>query len=146
MPTDLVVTGIQIEADPARVYAHFTTPDAIVGWMGDYALLDPIPGGAFELDINGVPVRGSYIELDPPHRLVISWGHAGSAQLPPGSSRVEIVLTPRDGGTYVEVRHSGLPEAEAARHAVGWNHFLDRLSRRATGQDPGPDPWAANLP
>ena len=44
-------------------------------WMGDYAVLDAQPGGVFHLDINGVPVRGHFIELDPPHflgRLVIA--------------------------------------------------------------------------
>ncbi len=53
--------------------------------VGDYAVLDAVPGGVFHLDINGVPVRGRYVELDPPHRLLISWGHAGSDRLPPGS-------------------------------------------------------------
>jgi uncharacterized protein YndB with AHSA1/START domain len=42
--------------------------------MGDYAVLDAVPGGVFHLDINGVPVRGRYLELAPPHRLLISWG------------------------------------------------------------------------
>ena len=26
-------------------------------------------------------------------------------------------------------------------HAAGWQHFLGRLIRAATGDDPGPDPW-----
>ena len=57
---------------------YFTLPKSIVRWMGDYAVLDPRPDGEFTLDINGVPVRGRYLELDPPRRLVISSGHAGS--------------------------------------------------------------------
>ena len=77
--------------------------------MGDYALLEPRPGGRFVVDINGVPVRGAYLELDPPRRLVLSWGHAGSDRLPPGSSTVEIRFTPKSGGTLVEVVHRGLP-------------------------------------
>jgi uncharacterized protein YndB with AHSA1/START domain len=119
-----------------------TRPEAIVSWMGDYALLDAVPGGLFHLDINGVPVRGRYLELDPPHRLLISWGHAGSDRLPPGSSTVEITLTARPGGTRVTIEHRDLPPEEAAKHAVGWPHFLARLAAAASDRDPGPDPFA----
>jgi uncharacterized protein YndB with AHSA1/START domain len=139
---DPLVSSIHIDASPEEVFEHFVDPEAVVGWMGDYALLEPRPGGLFTLDINGVPVRGSYLELDPPRRLLISWGHAGSERLPPGSSTVEVRLTPEEGGTLVEVVHSGLPEPEAEQHAIGWEHFLARLALRAAGHDPGPDPWA----
>lgn len=142
MPADSVVTSVHIAAAPEHVFEYFVNPEAIVGWMGDYALLDPTPGGAFVLDINGVPVRGSYLELDPPRRLVISWGHAGSERMPPGSSTVEIHFSSQAGGTLIEVVHTGLPEPETTQHEAGWAHFLARLTRLATGDDPGPDPWA----
>jgi uncharacterized protein YndB with AHSA1/START domain len=135
-------TSVDIAAPPEAVYPYLTQPEAIVSWMGDYAVLDAVPGGVFHLDINGVPVRGRYLELDPPHRLLISWGHAGSDRLPPGSSTVEITLTATAGGTRVTVEHRDLPPDEAAQHALGWPHFLTRLTAAATGRDPGPDPFA----
>jgi uncharacterized protein YndB with AHSA1/START domain len=79
--------SVRIAADPERVFDYFTKPAAILRWMGDYAVLDPHPGGQFTLDINGVPVRGRYLAVDRPHRLLLSWGHAGSDRLPPGASR-----------------------------------------------------------
>lgn len=142
MANDHYSTTIEIAAPPQTVFDHFTQPEAILRWMGDYAVLDPRPGGEFTLDINGVPVRGRYLELDPPHRLVISWGHAGSDRLPPGTSRVEITLTQNADGTLVELLHTGIPETEADQHALGWQHFLTRLALAACGHDPGPDPWA----
>jgi uncharacterized protein YndB with AHSA1/START domain len=142
MTAEPVVASVHIDAPPEVVFEHFVSPEAIVGWMGDYALLEPRPGGRFVLDINGVPVRGAYLELERPRRLLISWGHAGSERLPPGSSTVEIRLTPEAGGTLVEVVQSGLPEPDAAQHTTGWEHFLDRLAILAPGGDPGPDPWA----
>lgn len=139
-------TSVHIEADPERVFDYFTKPEAILRWMGDYAALDPVPGGQFTLDINGVPFRGRYLAVDRPHRLLISWGHAGSDRLPPGASTVEVILTPSDGGTTVTVVHAGLPAPEARQHRLGWVHFLERLVTAADGNDPGPDPWAAAPP
>jgi uncharacterized protein YndB with AHSA1/START domain len=135
--------SIHVAAPPDQVFEYFTRPEAIVRWMGDYAVLDPHEGGEFTLDINGVPVRGRYLTVDPPHRLVISWGHAGSDTLPPGASTVEITLTPERDGTTVRVEHRDLPETEASKHALGWPHFLARLSIAGPGGVPGPDPWAA---
>ena len=33
----------------------------------------PRPGDAFHLDLDGTVIAGRYIEVDPPHRLVIGW-------------------------------------------------------------------------
>jgi uncharacterized protein YndB with AHSA1/START domain len=93
-----------------------------------------------------VPVRGRYLEIDRPRRLLLSWGHAGSNRLPPGASTVEVTLTPQDGGTTVTIVHAGLPAPEAQQHRLGWLHFLERLVIAAAGGDPGPDPWAAKPP
>jgi uncharacterized protein YndB with AHSA1/START domain len=85
MAADPVTASVHIDAPPERVYAYFTRPEAIVSWMGEYALLEAEPGGRFALDIKGAPVRGRFLELDPPRRLLISWGYAGSDHLPPGA-------------------------------------------------------------
>jgi uncharacterized protein YndB with AHSA1/START domain len=138
--------SVHVDAEPERVFDYFTKPEAILRWMGDYAVLDPVPGGQFTLDINGVPVRGRYLAVDRPHRLLISWGHAGSDRLPPGASTLEVILTPSDGGTTVTVVHAGLPAPEVEQHRLGWAHFLERLVAAAAGGDPGPDPWAAAPP
>jgi uncharacterized protein YndB with AHSA1/START domain len=95
------------------------------------------------VDINGVPVRGAYVEIERPRRLLLSWGHAGSERLPPGASTVEVTLAPTAGGTLVTIVHRGLPEAAAAEHAAGWPHFLGRLAVAGSGGDPGPDPWSS---
>ena len=142
MATDPLTASVHIEAAPERVFAHFTSAAAMVRWMGDYALLDAAPGGAFEVDVNGVPVRGRYLEVEPPHRLLISWGHAGSERLPPGASTVEVRLTAAGDGTDVEIVHRGLPADQAAGFGRGWPHFLERLAIAAADGDPGPDPWA----
>jgi uncharacterized protein YndB with AHSA1/START domain len=144
--TEPVRARVHIDADPERVYDYFVRPEAMVRWMGETARLEPQPGGTFAVDVRGAPVRGRYVELDPPHRLVIAWGYAGSDRLPPGASIVEVRLTAVAGGTSVELEHRDLPAAEADGHAAGWSHYLDRLRSVAAGLDPGPDPGMRPTP
>ncbi|MGH2910669.1 MAG: SRPBCC family protein, partial [Solirubrobacteraceae bacterium] len=99
MTADLITASVHVQAPPNRVFEHFTSSAAMTRWMGQWAELVPVVGGRFAVDIEGVPVRGSYLELDPPRRLVISWGHAGSTRLPPGASPVAIPRTPEADGT-----------------------------------------------
>ena len=92
------VTEVDIDATVEEVFRHLTDPAAMVRWMGQHASLEPRPGGTFAIDINGVPVRGSYVEVDPPHRVVVTWGMAGNPDLPPGSTEVEFTLSPTSTG------------------------------------------------
>ncbi len=98
----------------------------MVEWMGDVANLDPRPGGDFRLEVEGTKVVGRFLEVDPPHRVVFSWGFDGSDALPPGTSQVEVALSPTLKGTLVELRHRGLRN-EATAHSRGWIHFLGLL-------------------
>jgi uncharacterized protein YndB with AHSA1/START domain len=138
---ELYTTEVDLPAPVEEVFRHLTEPTAMIRWMGQHATLRPSPGGAFEVDINGVPVRGRYLEIDPPRRVLVSWGIAGSDDMPPGATQVEFTLTPTREGTRLRLVHRGLPPGEGAMHAAGWPHFLDRLATAATGADPGPDPW-----
>ncbi len=114
--------------------------------MGQHAVLDPRPGGVFEVDIAGSPIRGEYLEVDRPHRVVVSWGVAGSDELPAGTSTVSFTLTDTGRGTRVDLLHSGLPEERVAGHVHGWTHFLPRLELVAVGGVPGEDRWRPLLP
>ena len=137
---DAIAASVHIEAPPERVFEFFVRPEAIARWMGEDAVLDPRAGGRFAIDVKGAPVRGEYVEVDPPHRLVLTWGYAGSDRLPPGASTVEVRLSPADGGTLVELEHRDLPATEVAGHRSGWNHYLARLATAGTGGDAGADP------
>ena len=132
-------TSIEIEAPPDVVFAHLVTPERMVAWMGQAADLEPHPSGTFAVDIQGYPIRGEYVEVDPPHRVVVSWGMAGSDDFPPGCSRVEFTLRPTPNGTSLSLVHTGLPETRAAGHARGWDYYLPRLVLSVSGRDPGVD-------
>jgi uncharacterized protein YndB with AHSA1/START domain len=146
MSTDEYRTEIRIDAGPADVFPFLVDAELMVRWMGDWADLDPVTDGRFVVDINGVPIRGRYLEIDPPHRVVFSWGAAGNEHIPPESTTVEITLRADGDVTVVELVHRQLPPDQLAQHGIGWGHFLDRLKIASAGGDPGPDPWAIEPP
>ena len=140
--------SIEIEAAPEAVFDHLVTADGLTVWLGRNADVDAVPGGRFAADVAGYPVRGEYLVVERPARVVLTWGFAGNDDLPPGASTVEVRLTPTATGTRVDLCHHGLPETEVPGHADGWGHFLPRLARAGTGEDPGPSAWlpAPDLP
>ncbi len=140
--SELYITSLFVEAPPEVVFDHFTKAELLVRWMGDHARLSATDGGLFSVDINGVLIRGNYVSIDRPSRLEISWGEAGNRMMPPASTRLVVTLTAEDGGTRLRLEHSGLVPEEAAKHSIGWPHFLRRLAILAAGGDPGSDPFA----
>lgn len=139
-------TSIDIEAPPEQVFDHFVRPELLVRWMGDVARLEANSGGVFSVDINGVLIRGHFVRLERPRLLEIAWGEAENQAMPPGATRLRVTFEARGAVTHVELEHSGLVPAEAAKHAIGWPHFIQRLGVAARGGDPGPDPWKTSPP
>lgn len=133
--------SIEIAASPQTVFEYLTTNEGMTAWLGQYADLDPIPGGKFAVDIAGYPVRGEYLVVEPPRRVVVSWGFLGSEELPAGASTLEFVLSATSIGTRVDLRHFDLPDSAVSGHADGWGNFLPRLRLAGAGQDAGPDNW-----
>ena len=140
---EVIDLEIRINARPETVFPYLTDPDRMVMWMGVSANLDPRPGGIYELNVNkDNHARGEYVEVTPYSRVVFTFGWEGEGgDVPPGSSRVEITLTPESDGTLLRLRHEGLSTDESRKaHTQGWTHFVDRLAKVSAGIDPGPDP------
>jgi uncharacterized protein YndB with AHSA1/START domain len=138
----------RIEAPREVVFVYLTDPDKYTKWMGMAADLDPRPGGVYRVRMNRDRVAlGAYVEVDPPSRIVFTWGWEGDQAVPPGSTTVEITLREDGDGTILSLRHSGFTSDEAAAsHREGWPMFVERLSVAATGGDTGPDPTATSHP
>jgi uncharacterized protein YndB with AHSA1/START domain len=137
-----VVSETRIAAPPETVFAFFVDPNKMVRWMGSHADVDPRPGGTYALDINAqARARGEFVEVVPYSRVVFTFGWDGDQAVPPGSSTVEVTLTPDGDGTYVRLIHRGIMTTEMReQHSQGWQHYLGRLRIAAGGDDPGPDP------
>ncbi len=145
--TFAVTRELMIDASPETVWEFLVDPKKVTRWKGQSVSLDPVEGGEYRVDvIPGHTARGQFVELDPPSRLVYTWGweqgDGEPAAVPPGSSTVEIELVPENGGTRLVLTHRDLPSQEAAEsHTAGWDHYLARLAITASGGEPGRDPW-----
>ncbi|SPM26767.1 SRPBCC family protein [Mycobacterium terramassiliense] len=141
----LVIQQIVVRATPERVFELFTDPAQFGQWMAAGATLDATPGGVVRwTHPNGDTVSGRYVEVDPPRRIVFTYGwERADVGIPPGSTTVEVDLIPQpDGTTLVKLVHRGLDDGAAEAHDGGWTHYLDRLCRTAEGEHVGADPWA----
>jgi uncharacterized protein YndB with AHSA1/START domain len=120
---------VRIAAPIEVVWAHLTTAEGLVRWVGPAATADPAPGGALRwTHPDGSTVVGRFVEVDPPRRVVFTYGwEDGQLGVPPGSTTVEIDLVEEDGATTVRLVHHGLPPGSVADHQRGWAWFLGVL-------------------
>ena len=142
--TTAIVREVSIAASPETVWELLVDPDKVTRWMGDQATFELQPGGIYRLGVvPGHTARGEFVEIDPPHRLVFTFGwEDGSSVVTPGSTTVEIVLEPQGGGTLLHFAHSGVPSTDSVEsYAHGWDHYLAWLVVAGGGGDPGCDPW-----
>jgi uncharacterized protein YndB with AHSA1/START domain len=141
---DVVERELWIDAPPEVVFEFFTDARKLLQWIGKSVELDARRGGVFRLDINGRDVvRGEFVEVLPPQRVVFTWGWEDPGdRVPPGSTTVEVTLEPDGAGTRLRLRHRGLSGRHRERHEAGWAHYLPRLAKLAEEGDPGPDPMA----
>ncbi|MFD7258296.1 SRPBCC domain-containing protein [Streptomyces sp. NPDC059874] len=144
MNTDVVTLERHIAARPETVFSFFAESDKWLAWMGKDGEFAFEPGGAYRISVRGDNVaEGRFIEIDPPDRIVFTWGWAeGGMPPPPGSTTVEIALERVGEGTLLRLAHHGLSSPEAcAAQAEGWTHYIRRLVAWAEGGDPGADDW-----
>ena len=120
---------VTIAAPVAVVWAHLTTAEGLVRWVGPEATADPVPGGALRwTHPDGATVVGRFVELVPHRRLVFTYGwEDGRLGLPAESTTVEIDLVEHDGVTTVRLAHHGLPPETVKDHERGWAYFLGVL-------------------
>jgi uncharacterized protein YndB with AHSA1/START domain len=126
---------VRVDAPIEVVRTFFTDPERLVEWWPARAAIDARVGGRLELEFDRPDGRtdrakGTFTELAR-DRIVLTWGFERDADLPPGSSQVEITLESDGPATVVRLEHRGLPESHRRSHAEGWAFFLGRLALAA---------------
>jgi len=137
--TPLVIERV-LPAPPEEVFDAWTAPARMASWMsptgGAEAQSDPRVGGSFRVVMMGEGLRiehtGTYLELDPPRRLVFTWV---SPYTGPEPSMVTVELHPHDDGTRLVLTHERLPAEVVDSHRGGWGSMLERLTLTLTAKE-----------
>jgi len=122
-----------------RMFKAWTTADSLEQWFKPMQMqtkvhtLELHVGGAFRFIMTGPEskqvIYGTFLQLEPPERLVFSW-HAEGSNHPPTQVTVEFIE--REGGTEVRLTHEGFQDTEFAEgHANGWRSIFDKLTVHA---------------
>jgi uncharacterized protein YndB with AHSA1/START domain len=133
---DEVRLEIWINASPETVFGLLTEPAAMTTWLAELVDADSRPGGTFRISgPSGLSIAGTYLELIPNRKVVFTWG--GVEGLEPGQSTVEFLIELDRGGTFLQLRHYGLPGPAVEPHRRGWVHSgLVKLKDAAEGRKP----------
>ncbi|MFD4402083.1 SRPBCC domain-containing protein [Nocardia sp. NPDC058499] len=124
------------DAQIEDLWDAITSPERLRRWLqpvtGDLRL-----GGKFEL---GSGEHGEILGCEPPRLLKVSWLYGPDADAWPGTSEVEVRLTPGPAGdTEFELIHAAVVEEPLfpvygpGAGGVGWDLYLLALARLLTG-------------
>jgi uncharacterized protein YndB with AHSA1/START domain len=116
---------IVIRAPRETVFRYFTDPTRWAAWWGNGSTIDAAPGGAVLIRYpGGVEVAGEVLELEPPDRIVFTYGFVSGQPIPAGSSRVEIRLEPEGRATRLRLTHAFAEPTVRDQHVQGWRYQL----------------------
>ena len=135
-----------------RVFDAWTTPEALKrwwcppGWRPERIEVDLRIGGAYSIAMSRVggggtvTVRGQFVEVRPPERLVYTWRWEGVfAQMPETLVTVELRGEVRgergtaEDETVLTLRHENFADfAIRQQHRSGWIAACDRLDEMLT--------------
>jgi uncharacterized protein YndB with AHSA1/START domain len=141
---------VEIGAPVDVVFEYFTDPALWAAWWGAGSSIEATPGGRMTIrHNNGVEVVGDVLDVEPPRRIVFTYGYATGQQQPkPGGSQVTITLEPVGTSTRLRLAHAFTEVARREAFVQGWRYQLsvfatviaDRLHAHA---DRTADAWFA---
>lgn len=129
--THRIDRDLVIQASPDIVFSFLTETPRWAAWWGAGSEIDPRPGGRMKIRYpDGTEASGEVVEVRPPERLVFTYGYASGRMIPPGGSRVTIVLEPADAGTRLRFTHELADEQTRDEHVQGWRYQLALFANR----------------
>lgn len=132
MPHQLT-RDLVIRAPRELVFSYFTDTPRWAAWWGAGSTIDPSPGGAVLIrHPNGIEVVGAVVAIEPPQRIVFTYGFASGAPIPPGSSLVTITCESHPQGTRVHLVHDFAEPGVRDAHNQGWRYQLSVFANVVT--------------
>jgi uncharacterized protein YndB with AHSA1/START domain len=121
----LVDRVITIGAPRELVFEFLSQSDRWAAWWGAGSTIDPQTGGRVLIrHPGGIEVIGEVREIDPPAKIVFTYGHAAGTPIAPGGSIVTIALEPVEAGTRLHLRHAVGTPALREEFVQGWRFQL----------------------
>jgi uncharacterized protein YndB with AHSA1/START domain len=117
--------NILINAPRDTVFTYFTDTTRWARWWGQGSTIDARVGGAVQIvHPGGVQVAGEILEIEPPSRLVFTYGYVSGTPMPVGASVVTIQLVDDHQGTRLNLSHVFSDEGARNDMAQGWRFQL----------------------
>jgi uncharacterized protein YndB with AHSA1/START domain len=121
--------SVIIQAPRENVFRFFTDTPRWAAWWGAGSKIDARPGGALLIRYpDGTEGAGEILELEPPERMVFTYGFVKGEPIAAGSSRVTIRLEPHGLGTHLHLTHELPNESVRDEHIQGWRYQLALFS------------------
>lgn len=124
---------ILICAKRSTVFRYFTDSKRFADWWGEGSSIEGRAGGAMKIRFpNGILASGKILEIEPPQRIVFSYGFDSGQPIPPEGSRVTITLEELSEGTQVTLYHE-LSDAKVRDEFIqGWRYQLSLFANVAS--------------
>jgi uncharacterized protein YndB with AHSA1/START domain len=117
--------SIVIHAAPKVVFRFFEDSERWASWWGANSTIESKPRGRLLIrHAEGMDVVGEVIEVEPPQRIVFSYGFLDRKAELTGNSRVSIVLEPLGQSTRLRLTHEFNDAAARDEHVQGWRFQL----------------------
>lgn len=130
--TTTLVLRRTFTASRQRVFRAWIEPAALEYWFRPNGMsmivseLDARVGGSFCFDLeNGSTIRGTYLHIAPPEKLVFTWSSAATYDK---ATVVTVEFLEKGLGTQVVLTHERFSNKEMyLLHQAGWQALLDQL-------------------
>jgi uncharacterized protein YndB with AHSA1/START domain len=127
--------SITICAERSTVFRFFIESQLFADWWGEGSTIDGRVGGTLSIRYpNGLLASGKILEMEPPERIVFTYGYDAGKPFPPGESRVVITLKEHSDGTVLTLRHELSDASLRDEHIQGWRYQLALFANVASRQ------------
>lgn len=114
---------------PERIYAAWISSDTVIA-PARRMHIEPVIDGLYQLFMDESSTtpsnEGRFLQIVPNQLLRYTWEWHKEGNV----SEVKVRFTPENGGTNIQLSHSGFTTEQAAEmHSQGWDSYIEGLTK-----------------